>query len=614
MAYSYKIKPNAEDMHFSVSPYWMALFIPFDIRDSFNRLFDAPGSKREALANPTKETETLLLVGDDLLAWSTTSSKSSHVSNAQFTLFHTNKDYTQELAPDDWVMFWVFDNQKDFIRVAKQVKRLEPANGMNDGLKFIGRIDGVRKIKSRDPNGGLTVQYSITANGFSEFDSTIYYNEAVRKTYANQFQFMPDFGVALNDFVLSGSVHPQTAIPKLLSICLGKGPGELSRGVLNADNAAIIAGNDEQMASDIKTLAKSKGLIASPNQMYRIPASVASLLGVTVPEGQVFTYSDILRQVIGVQQYDGSGWMPERNTIKGNTYYCWPELDGDSKPYAADFNNRSIWAILETYLNKPINEIYTCLRVDDSNPENPVIMPTFVCRQLPLNSDEYAATGLPCTRFLSLPRWDIDDSMVLSIDTGRSNSTRFNYVFINGQDQIGNSTLTNLELQHGRNPPITDDADIMRSGLRMFVGTVSGNITEVQNSANNSPGGRWSKMMADILMGGHLKFTGTITLQGVQQPICHGDNVLVDGVLYHIERIQHSGSINNMGLKSFVTALAVTNGISIETETNGRLTYPDMKRTVSISIKEDSDEEASIYQNEVQNKTKDRHVSASKDS
>lgn len=573
MAYSFSIEPNSPDSH-QVYSWWLAAVVRFKVRDSYNHDFNNPGSKPGVTADPTEEEPELLIIDSDCLSWGTSSSKAAHVSNLQMNLLHGEIDYVAAIAPDDWILFWAFNDVNTYNSVKTRLQSREACNGFNDGLKFVGRVDAVRKKKTRDgASGKLVLMYALTANGFSEFDSLIYYNEMVTKSFANVLQFMPDFGVALNDFVLSGRTHPQTAIPSLLGVCLGIGPGDNTKGF------APVSVSGVEVSEDLKRIAQAEGLIASPNRAYRVPLTVGVLLGRRESQKLAgLTYSDILNQYIGIQRYDGSGFNPVIGNVKNNIYFSPQDLDGDALPYPLDFNKRTIWSILGTYLNSPINEMYTCLHVSPRGD----VLPSFICRQLPLSSREFITSGGLGTAFLDLPRWEIADGMIRDLDVGRSNAARFNYIYLTGSANLGGDEMQNRVLGHARNPPITDDGDIMRAGLRMFDATVSGTIIETQFTNETSPGRRWSHMMADILFGGHLKYSGTVLLEGVQEPISEGDNCLVDNVLYHIERVQHAGGIDDNGNRRFSTTLYLTNGIAIESEGLGRQVYPDMRTTTRI--------------------------------
>jgi hypothetical protein len=71
------------------------------------------------------------------------------------------------------------------------------------------------------------------------------------------------------------------------------------------------------------------------------------------------------------------------------------------------------------------------------------------------------------------------------------------------------------------------------------------------------------EIIADIMMGAHMTLTGTIEMVGIQAPICPGDNLEWDDVVFHIESVTHVCSINtNNGIKSFHTIVALSHGVS----------------------------------------------------
>jgi hypothetical protein len=74
----------------------------------------------------------------------------------------------------------------------------------------------------------------------------------------------------------------------------------------------------------------------------------------------------------------------------------------------------------------------------------------------------------------------------------------------------------------------------------------------------------WITVKTDILFGMHLKLTGTLDCFGIFEPICEGDNVEWDGVVFHIESVSHTCGIID-GKKHFMTNLALSNGIKLDT-------------------------------------------------
>lgn len=561
MSYIYSVNPRGGDIH-DVAPYWFAAFVRFKNRDTFTRSKMASQSAScSTVSNEdgVQEATEVLIADNDCIGWSIRSSKSSHVANCNLTLVAGDTNYVAKLAPGDWMGFWAFDNKQDYLRVKQAVMDKKQANGFLDGFKFLGRVDSVRRTKVRSPLGGLNIQYTVNGLGFSEFDSVIYYNNYFVQKYQNDvLLWMADFGSGSDNLLLGvssgkGSVQTQDFFPKILRICLG-----------------------------LKSTTNGTDLLNSQvNKGYLVPSTIGSWLNAGKDEnGEIkglLSYVDLLRTYIGVQSYSGGtgdrdntqlavNFVPDYASVDQNVYLMKADLTGEFLIKSIDYNNKSIWSILGTYLNEPVDEMYTCMRVDP----NGTIMPTLVCRQNPMTTKWFADNNnkdIKVTAFTDLPRWKISKDLITQEDVGRSNSTRFNFVFLLGIDAPGTNTEDNGIVGFVRHPPVVDQADINRSGLRPMYRQINGNVNESKYSKADSPGSNWQEIMADILMGSHLKYSGSITCKGIQEPICEGDNLELDEVLYHIESVTHSGQISPFGSKDFTTTLQLTNGISVTNDT-----------------------------------------------
>jgi len=87
----------------------------------------------------------------------------------------------------------------------------------------------------------------------------------------------------------------------------------------------------------------------------------------------------------------------------------------------------------------------------------------------------------------------------------------------------------------------------------------------------------WTGLIADQVMGGQEKISGTLMLYGIQAPICEGDNLDYEGNLYHIERVMHRGIVDgDAGVRRFFTTLDLTNGLATNQPSSG-IAYPALK-------------------------------------
>lgn len=307
-------------------------------------------------------------------------------------------------------------------------------------------------------------------------------------------------------------------------------------------------------------------------------------------------------------------WEPDIGTVgfTGN------KLMGTFLPNLPAMNGaQPVWSLLNQFVNSAVNEMYATLRV---NPEGKVV-PTLILRQLPFSSGlvgnafvppdelsfsqrqqerqakaelaavggEYSKAGLKLlqranarqkknqnkfepllapappaeqplatTKFLELPRWRIPGIFVKDFDVGRSDAMRVNFIHVYGE--AGTPTGIKPSDQFVRDPPIRDDLDILRSGLRPYMATVACGPTDLVKRAP----GAWMHLLADILMNQELTLTGTMSTHGIPQPICPGDNLEYDGVVAHIESVSHSFSSDGTGSTSFQTTLQLTHGVSAE--------------------------------------------------
>lgn len=571
MAFTYSIKESSLDSN-QMTPFWIVAFDRFKFRDTYNHDPSNPGSIALLNTNATVcvQEQSLLIVENDCVTWQTTSSKESHLSNIALKLLFTDTDYTAELAPNDWVLFWAFNNYDDYFTVLNKIKKGQRANSFFDGLKFVGRIQSILRNEERNPlDGRFAVSFQVSGIGYSELDATIYYNEYVRRQFPNTLLFLENLSVAITDLISNGLIPSSRLIPKLLDILLGIGTSTITTS-------------------------------PSPevSQTYMIPPTVAKLLldpkiiNTKLAKKVGFTYVDILKHWIGIQTYSKNinntidsdqlkssksfdGFVPDINSTPPfptfNTNFGIKDLPGQQIVTDIHWNN-PLWNILQAYVNAPMNEMYTCLRVDEFG----FVLPTLITRQIPFSSKKFTQ-GQDATAFIDIPRWSIDSSMLQKISVGRSDAVRHNYVHIIAVNPRGAPTSVQMANNYVIQPPIFDIADIRRSGLRKYEGQISSALVlEATLPGPNNPAGVWTRLMADYLFGLQLKYTGMVVCKGIQEPIAEGDNCVINNVIYHIERVIHSGNRNEAsGIKEFMTMLHLSNGISILSDKNQDITiYP----------------------------------------
>lgn len=610
MAIEYPIvnEYNMVDGTIQVSPYWFLCVIRFQDLVTFDRTGgNVNRSFPGVMSNPTATRDPIIIT--DVMQLNINSNKESHVHTLSAAIMQADVNYLSSVMPGDWIFAWILNDQGKAQDVLQRVKNTATGNGnavankWDDGLKFVGRVQGVRKTTqvSRE-TGTITSAYLINAVAFQEFDSKIFYDAQLTRDelapiWLQRFGLIVQNIMSQNAFCKTdGTVDINAVIPAILSVTFGKGAFKNAGGI-----------------GDV---------YVPPNQAYLVPPEVSAIIGKTTFAYSTTTnYASILDVLMGVQHYNKN-----QNATQASPWALFvpdglspiPDIDNDltwfNTPnkmlgyFGLEFppmNGIPVWNLLQNFLNAPLNEMYVTLRVNDVNQ----VVPTLVVRQLPFSTarnpkdvghqsgNAYPAdngiatttlvksqakkgqtlligrrvnirnansspTQIPdydVTRFLEIPRWVVDESMIYSIDIGRSNVQRFNFIHIGGTSNAANSPQDSTGT-YVRAPPLRDDADIQRSGLRIFQTTVN----TVLLDAFGGPV-QWRDILADIVSGEQLTLTGTFVVQGISAPICVGDNLEFANTLYHIESVTHSCTIDvNSGRKQFQTSIAVSHGLANE--------------------------------------------------
>lgn len=531
-------EPSSDGSH-QVNPTWVITFVRYAVQDPI----------RTHNVNPL-DLRRHLVIENDCIQVSTTYNKGTLTPSVQAVFVQTDLNYETAVHPGDFMIVNMLNWESDARDIAKRAREGLPINGYNDGFKGIFKVQGVRKTLELDPvTGTKTVKFRIDGFAFTEFNNTIYFNPNLinPKSELSVAQFIKDISTAWASFASRAGKPPlQDILAFLIQSLIGKGVNPKAR--------------------------KANGLVVSPNAHFVMPPEVGNLMNIS----GLKTAAQLYNYIFGIQQYSAAssaepsiGLNPLFEDKQGqypNFFYTTKKCSGNTILKAEYWNQVKLWSILNQYTNSPLNELFTCFRVD---PKQNKVMPTVVFRQIPFTSDDFSkqkfGNQASVTKFMSLPRWNIDPDFVHTIDIGRDESARINFVQYfgrsnfskDGMEMAGETVLGNF---------VFDEADIKRSGLRPYI---------VQNQFDDLPSNLvklapvWARILADAVIGGHLKLNGTIVCNGIVDPIAVGDNLEFDGVVYHIEHITHSCSINPSGNKTFRTTISLSHGVSITSDEKG---------------------------------------------
>lgn len=327
-------------------------------------------------------------------------------------------------------------------------------------------------------------------------------------------------------------------------------------------------------------------------------------------------------------------------------YQTSSRLEGRIPYFPPLWDNKSVWAFMQQNLNSLVNEMYTCLRPGPDGNIVPTLVirekpfstglfnfldeeasKSLKARKLQIEEDhkklgtkkksasqiriekkekirdskekskleEESRLYSPAstegkknnrTSFFNIPRWVIPAEMIVGVKLVQQEQNRINMSMVipNNRFSYISANLTQEELMtkvYQDGTFCVDPEDIARNGLRADI--QSSNFDHL-NSDGDSVALVWSRMRADWSFNGHLKLVGTITLKGVQQPITEGDNLEHDGILFHIESVNHSAVQNPNGTKTFNTVCSVSNGLLAASSMNKRPNYYTNRRKANDSV------------------------------
>lgn len=544
MAYVHEVNQSSNDSH-QVSPGWMLTFIRWANR-----------SPHEIKGIDPQKTLEPLVVISDCISVSVSSSKASHTPHMAAVLVSTDINYLAAVAPGDFVFVNMVDfdtqiNQDLYVRANSANPK--PINGINDGFKGLFKVQSVRRNVQVDQDGSRQVIFTIDGYAFTEFNNSIYFTPSlVDKSEFKDLLFVSNINERWTQIYKQGRINlVQELVQFFIDSFLGQG----------------VSPKSSKVKINNKTIQKNF------NTHFFVPRSVGALLG----QPDANAAKDLYVMMYGIQKYDNSAESPDVGFLpsglagaapsENRNYNAGPPCQGKSLPRAEYWNQTPVWSIIQQYLNSPINECYNAFKIAPTGD----VMPTFTMRQIPFSSESYHGLS---TKFLNLPRWKISTKMILSADVGRDEAARLNFVQVFGVLSDGNNQSSAISFQNAQGNYDYDPKDIPRSGLRPYVITSNFDYAN-SGSVNISQATGWAKLMGDALIGGHLKLNGTVTCFGIQEPISPGDNLELEGVVYHIESVSHQSKIDGNGSKSFLTVLELSHGVA-ESSTAQAYYYPQM--------------------------------------
>lgn len=587
-------RPRDPDL--SLTPYGVIAVVPLalPVSASRNRLFSSTrGESCSVTDDPAAGVRVrgpVIVIEDDFVQGQVRTSKSSPNATLSASLLRSKINYLSAVLPGDYVFCWMLQSRDRARELVRRIRSYRPCNEFRDGLKFYGRVQDVTRDRQVTPDGTRSVSYELTASAFTELQASTFCDPHLAESYKTMNSWMAKVTGRLVSELLDRPVgegeHGRRAvdvnhvIPLLFDVLLGEGI---------SPRAANPGGRPETRTYTGLTRTSDAAPYA-----YVVPRQVGQLLGKQPRSNtEVMAAADVIELLTGVQKYAAKAGAQMSAEAPWTTFtpdgvepppageYEVPQhkatgrpMLGQFVPQVPDLNNKPVWAVLHQFLNPVVNEMYCVLRPNEAGR----VVPQVVVRQIPFSTRKaatnfvesgisksldgltsYDRQALAVTQFLELPRWVLHPALVLTDRLSRSDSLRFNFVHVSGHAPLG-QTNNSYTYQLVRNPPVRDDLDIQRSGLRPYVTNVACSLEDAKVGPR-----AWMEVASDWLLGQQMTLTGHVVSEGLDAPIAPGDNVEFDGCVLHVEEVVHSYSVGVDGRTSFTTSLALSHGVRSET-------------------------------------------------
>lgn len=540
MAYTRNIGKDIDDSH-QTSPGYVLCFTRLSYRDVYN--YTDRTSTSQAL-----ETRKPLIVINDAISINIQYSKSNPVPTFSCVLMQGDINYMTAVHPGDYLTVNLVNWGDKVKELRDRIENGDRINRKQDGFKGLFKILDVNMTLQTLSSGEKRYYVQITARGFDEFNTILYFNPALASDPSlkdGSILFSNSFA-NFKDNVFTNTENIQDILKIIIVRTIGKGYVVPS-------------------------------LVSTLNQIdsYQIPNDLGKLLG--IPNAKLV--SDINKYYLGIWSFTNKNGFSSFFQKKDIFFETTKKLQGTRILNFQDLQSVSVWSLLEDFCNKYINEMYTCYREDEEGN----VFPSLIIRQKPFNTKKYKniekeAPVSPHTVFFDVPRWKINPSLIIGLNIGRSDKGRINFVQVNTRGLTANAAFdATSQIVSGNF--VEDKQDVIRNGRKPYtVSCFFDPPTSIERPGIKAR--EWAYLLSDWLFNGHLKLNGTMETVGIEEAICVGDNLEFDDIIYHIETVTHSMNVTSDGLKSFRTSLSLSMGVDLKS-TEENPVYGEMDHTDS---------------------------------
>jgi hypothetical protein len=391
---SYTIQANTSDSH-QTQPGWVVLFVRFEEPASMYSSLTQSPDRINLMA--TRE-HRMSVVENDCVSVQIQSNKEDFSGSCSLGLKVTDTNWLHAVSPGDWAFVWISPQREDAARIANTLRTQPPSAFGNklcswdSGLKFFGRVVGVRLSDSTSESGVRAANVQVSCQSFLELATSVYY------TYV---------GIDKPDTTQtpSGKATPESA---------GISAALRTKAVESRLNRAL----EERAKKFFQAYVGSKAV--SPDSIIEflfaiimgIPNEAADKKGPTTPVAGVVSDAILIPPIVGqilgrprarylwelysvylgIQSFDASKptlwekFSPEFVKSDDGVDQVYrrakQRCKGIQPFYVPEWSNETMWDILSQFLNPVVNEMFTTVRINSDN----TISPTLMVREKPFTT------------------------------------------------------------------------------------------------------------------------------------------------------------------------------------------------------------------------------------
>jgi hypothetical protein len=461
-------------------------------------------------------------------------------------------------------------------------------------VKMIGKIETVKVDTKMMDNGERSTLYYVTGVDWGHiFNNIIYVDNLIAGPDAKQDQGNP-IVIALRKMAVD-----QT--------------GQYQRFVVR-DNLTSIMSIFGKSIKGFDSTGEHIGRIPMATYNFRIPYAMAKYFNFLDPQSKpvkAVLINKLLNLVTG--------------TLKGKDKYVdHNESKGFLNPLTLQ-GQHTFWQVLMDNSNPILNEMFTEMRWNDSDPANNSLALTIYNRIKPFTYKKFDPSnktykGLK-SYFQLLRQHRINDTEVISVSAATNWRDKYNFIEIKPDftSVAPGDAIPNLVQQKCQT---ADLRAFEREGFRPL-------IMESKQfpSATGKNGGKqlvdwgqlpkWLLMMREWYFNTHRMFSGTIVIHGINEYIAVGDNIKFDAglinptpnmsfktnatknnelILAHVESVSHRFTVSGDGARNYITTINFVRGITVTNSDtivgrgtldkivgrNGSLAQPDEVNTSNV--------------------------------